>query len=189
MADLPSVEPMPPRVRGPVPWLAGGTGLLVNPTAGTRARYELPEDQAGFGLATFTLIKAKVPLEQLLGRRNHPKNLFGSQKVETYLDHLHQAAGSEIDRLDSSESFVRPDRNAITWATRQRSEQPAMAGIEAILAEIWTERKTKPPIGDFFDQIYDSYADLPDGEREINAARDVIVIHMGSQSNLYAAVA
>ncbi len=103
---------MPPRVRGPVPWLAGGTGLLVNPTAffarqrdrhgdtfvvdafghrlfcvfsaaGTRALYELPEDQASFGLATYTLIKAKVPLELLLGRRNHPKNLFGSQKVET----------------------------------------------------------------------------------------------------------
>jgi cytochrome P450 len=263
VADLPSVEPMPPQVGGPVPWLAGGTGLLVNPTAffgrqrgrhgdtfvvdafghrlfcvfsaaGTRALYELPEDQASFGLATYTLIKAKVPLELLLGRRNHPKNLFGSQKVETYLDHLHQAVDLEVDqlgasgrfevftemrrlghrlglaawageeaasaryldrliplfdRLDSSESFVRPDRNAVTWATRKRSERAAIAGIEAILAEIWAERKTKPPAGDFLDQIYDSYADLPAGERVLNAARDVIVIHMGSQSNLYAALA
>ena len=60
-----------------------------------------------------------------------------------------------FDRLDSSESFVRPDRNAVTWATRKRSERAAMAGIEAILAEIWAERKTKPPVGDFLDQTYD----------------------------------
>ena len=57
-----------------------------------------------------------------------------------------------------------------------------MAGIEAILAEIWAERKAKPPVGDFLEQIYDSYADLPDDEREVNAARDVIVIRMAQRS-------
>lgn len=260
---LPDVSPRPPAVRGPLPWLGGGLGLLRNPTAfmaaqraalgdtflldafghrlfcvfspeGVGSLYAQPEEQASFGLATYTLIKAKVPIELLLGRRNHPKSLFGSAKVESYLGTLDDAVAQEIgrlgpsgrfevfaemrrlghrlglaswcgaesasphyierliplfDALDSSESFVRPDRNFVTWATRKRSERRAMAGIEAILGEIFAARATQPPVDDFLQQIYDSYADVSPEERLIGAARDVIVIHMGSQSNLYAALA
>lgn len=201
---------------------------------GVSALYAQPEDRASFGIATYALIKAKVPLELLLGRRNHPKTLFGNQKVENYLDNLRGAveletrrlgragtfevfgemkrlghrlglaswAGSEaaspryvedliplFDRLDSSESFVRPARTLVTWATRKRLERSAMAGIERILGQIWEERRSRPPVDDFLQQIFDSYADLPAADRAVGAARDVIVIHMGSQSNLYAALA
>ncbi len=201
---------------------------------GVRSLYAQPEDRASFGIATYQLIKAKVPIELLLGRRNHPKSLFGSQRVETYLDHLRRAvdlemdrlgpsgtfevfaemrrlshrlglaswAGQEaasdryiealiplFDRLDSSESFVRPGQALVTWATGKRREWAAMAGIEAIVAEIVDGRRSQPPVDDFLTQILDSYADLPDDERNVAAARDVIVIHMGSQSNLYAALA
>jgi cytochrome P450 len=175
-----------------------------------------------------------VPIELLLGRRNHPKALFGNAKVETYLDNLHLAVDQEIarlgpsgtfevfaemrrlghrmglaswsgaeaaapetidrliplfDALDSSESFVRPDRNVVTWATRKRREWKAMAAIESILAQIMARRAGQPPVGDFLDQIYQSYADLPPAEQMTGTARDVIVIHMGAQSNLYAALA
>ena len=259
----PRVEPAAPTVGGPIPWVRGGLGLLVDPTAffdrqrrrhgntfvvdafghrlfcvfspeGVRALYAQPEDQASFGMATYQLIKAKVPVELLLGRRNHPKTLFGSQRVETYLDHLQQAVDLEIarlgpsgtfevftemrrlshrlglaswagheaasaryidrliplfDRLDSSESFVRPGQAAVTWATRKRRERAAMTGIERIFAEIIEARRSQPPVDDFLTQILDSYADLPDDERSVATARDVVVIHMGSQSNLYAALA
>ena len=259
----PTVEPAAPTVRGSLPWVRGGLGLLSDPTAffqrqrrvhgdtfvvdafghrlfcvfspeGVRSLYAQPEEQASFGIATYQLIKAKVPVELLLGRRNHPKTLFGSQKVETYLDHLQRAveleiarlgasgtfeiftemrrlshrlglsswAGSEaaserylerliplFDGLDSSESFVRPGRAAVTWATGKRRELAAMAGIEGIFGEIIAERRSKPPVDDFLTQILDSYGDLAPDERAIAAARDVIVIHMGSQSNLYAALA
>jgi hypothetical protein len=94
-----------------------------------------------------------------------------------------------FDALDSSESFVRPARTALTWATKKRAEWRAMAGIEAILGEILAERASRPPVGDFLDQIYEAYADLPEPDRIRETARDVIVIHMGSQSNLYAALA
>jgi cytochrome P450 len=259
----PHIEPLPPVVTGHLPWVAGGLGLLRNPTqffvrqrdrhgdtfvldafghrlfcvfspAGVRSLYAQPEEQASFGLATYTLIKAKVPIELLLGRRNHPKTLFGNAKVETYLENLHLAVAQEIERLgptgsfevfsemrrlghrlglaswsgseaaspeyidrliplldtlDSSESFVRPDRNVVTWATRKRAERRAMAAIESILSEIITSRVGKPPVGDFLDQIHQSYADLPPAAQMTGTARDVIVIHMGSQSNLYAALA
>jgi cytochrome P450 len=94
-----------------------------------------------------------------------------------------------FDRLDSSESFVRPARTLVTWATRKRWERSAMAGIERILGQIWEERRSRPPVDDFLQQIFDSYADLPPADQAVGAARDVIVIHMGSQSNLYAALA
>jgi cytochrome P450 len=260
---LPLVDPMPPRAGGSLPWVGAGLGLLRDPTGlferlrarhgdtfvldafnhrffcvfspdGVRALYAQPEEEASFGLATYTLIKAKVPIELLLGRRTHPKKLFGHAKVEGYLDNLHGAVAQEISRLgpsgrfevfgqmrrlghrmglaswcgaeaaspafvdrliplfdalDSSESFVRPGRTFITWATRKRSEWRAMAGIESILGEIMAERAGKAPVGDFLDQIFAAYADLPYDEQVRGTARDVIVIHMGSQSNLYAALA
>jgi cytochrome P450 len=262
-ADLPTIDPMPAHSGGVLPWVGGGIGLLRHPTAhfemlrarhgdtfvldalghrffcvfspeGVRSLYAQPEEQASFGLATYTLIKAKVPIELLLGRRTHPKSLFGNARVEGYLDTLHDAVGQEIERLgpsgrfeifaemrrlghrlglgswcgaeaasaahierliplfdalDSSESFVRPARTAVTWATKKRAEWRAMAGIEAILGEILAERAGAPPVGDFLDQIYAAYSDLPEADRVRETARDVIVIHMGSQSNLYAALA
>lgn len=260
---VPRVEPPVALVGGPLPWVRGGLGLLSDPTAffarqrerhgdtfvvdafghrlfcvfspeGVRSLYAQPEEQASFGIATYQLIKAKVPIELLLGRRNHPKTLFGNQRVETYLGHLRQAVDLEMDRLgssgtfevfsemrrlshrlglaswagreaasaryverliplfdrlDSSESFVRPGQALVTWATGKRREWAAMGGIEAIVAEITEARRLQPPVDDFLSQILDSYADLPDDERAVAAARDVIVIHMGSQSNLYAALA
>jgi cytochrome P450 len=260
---LPQIDPLPPVVDGHLPWVGGGVGLLRNPTeffirqrrrhgdtfvvdafghrlfcvfspAGVRSLYAQPEEEASFGLATYTLIKSKVPIELLLGRRNHPKALFGNAKVETYLDHLHLAVEQEIarlgrsgsfevfaemrrlghrmglaswsgpeaaspanidrliplfDALDSSESFVRPDRNVVTWATRKRREWMAMAGIDGFLRQFRAGGAGRPPVGDFLDQIYQSYADLPPDEQMTGTARDVIVIHMGAQSNLYAALA
>jgi cytochrome P450 len=262
-ATLPTVVPQAPTVGGLLPWVGGGLGLLADPTAflasqrrrhgetfvldafghrlfcvfsplGVRSLYALPEEQASFGLATYTLIKAKVPIELLLGRRNHPKSLFGSQNVETYLDNLHTAVDLEIgrlgvsgsfevfdemrrlshrlglaswggaeaaspryidrliplfDRLDSSDSFVRPAGTLMTWATHKRRERAAMAGIESIMAEIWWARTQRPPLDDALQQIFESYADLPPDQQVVGAARDVMVIHMGSQSNLYAALA
>ena len=126
-ATAPRVAPRAPTVFGPLPWVGGGLGLLVDPTAffdrqrrrhgdtfvldafghrvfcvfspeGVRSLYAQAEDDASFGIATYQLIKAKVPVELLLGRRNHPKTLFGSQRVETYLGHLEEAVALEIDR-------------------------------------------------------------------------------------------
>ncbi len=255
---------MPPEVPSPLPWVGAGVALLRNPTAffeeqrrrlgdtylvdafgrrlfcvfspkGVRRLYELPEEDASFGIATFDLLKAKVPIEIFLGRRNRPHDLFGNQEVERYLDVLEEAVGLEIeelgtsgrfeifeemrrlghrlglgawagteaaspryldrlipffDRLDSSDSFVRPVQGIIAQATGQAREKRAQHGIEALIGEILAERRrsgSRP--GDFLDQIWDSFADVPEAERSIHVARDVMVLHMGAQSNLYAALA
>lgn len=260
MADVPA----PPAVSAPLPWVGAGLGLLRNPTAffarqrarhgdtftvnafgvrlfcvfsaeGVRSLYALPEHRASFGLATYTLIRTKVPDELFSTIRNTPHKLFGSQHVEHYLANLEQAVDAEIDRLgrtgtfeifaemrrlghrlglaswagheaastpyierlipmfdalDSSDSFVRPAQQLVTWATRKRRERAAMLAIESVIAEIWAARRASGTVSDdFLSEIYESFSDVDEATRDGCAARDVIVLHMGSQSNLYAALA
>ncbi|MCU1369146.1 MAG: Cytochrome [Ilumatobacteraceae bacterium] len=96
-----------------------------------------------------------------------------------------------LDRLDTSESFVHPLRTVVTLVTKKRRERAAMAEIEALVAAILDARRAAPDrrTGDFLDQIEASFADVERPRRDQLVARDVIVLHLGSQSNLFAALA
>ena len=124
-----------------------------------------------------------------LGHRMGLASWAGSEVASPrYLDRLIPA----LDAVDSSDAFVRPAEAFRTWATRQRRERAAMATIEGIVAEVLAERRSLRrlgEVGDFLDHIHESFADLPRREREIATARDIILIHSGAQSNLYAALA
>jgi cytochrome P450 len=256
---------MPPIAPGRWPWLGSAPALLRRPTEylrrartalgdtfvvdvfgyrlffvfsaeGVRRLYALPEHEASFGLATFTLVfKHKIPLELAVGRRHRPHDLFGNQEVEGYLENLERAVDHELaalgrsgtfeafawsrrlghrlglgswagaeaasprhldrlvpqfDRLDTSDSFVRPWRAVFATATGKRIERRAMREIESVIGEILAEReRTGARPGDYLQQMWDAWADAPAGERAMQVARDVMIIHMGAQSNLYAALA
>jgi cytochrome P450 len=95
-----------------------------------------------------------------------------------------------FDRIDSSQAFVRPAQGFVTWATRRARERRAMHGIEAVVAEIWGSRRREGrEEHDFLEQLVASYADLPADEQLVGVARDVIMLHVGAQSNLHAALA
>ena len=97
---------------------------------------------------------------------------------------------SAFERLDTADSFVRPLSTAWSMATRKRREWRAMREIEAVFHTILEERRAsgRRP-GDFLDQIEASFAELPLPERDVQVARDVMLIQMGAQSNLFAALA
>jgi cytochrome P450 len=109
----------------------------------------------------------------------------GEAGESRYLDRLRPA----FDRLDTAESFVHPTQMIRTWATRKRGEQAAMVEIESVLTEILNRRETAGEWpDDWLTRIWEAHDDRPPGERRTHVARDVIVIHLGSMSNLYAAM-
>ncbi|MCU1392289.1 MAG: Cytochrome [Ilumatobacteraceae bacterium] len=261
---LPAIDPMPAVIGSHLPWVGAAAGMLANPTgwfsrqrarhgdtfvvdalahrffcvfgaAGVQSLYAVPEHKASFGLATYTMIRTKVPGELFGDIRNPPHKLFGNQQVEGYLANLDTAMADELarlghdgtfeifaearrighrlglaswagheaaspryferlvgalDRLDTADSFVHPIRTLVTVATHQRRERVAMQEIEIIIGEILDERRrTDHHPGDFLDRIDESFADVPLPLHDQLVARDVIVLHLGSQSNLFAALA
>jgi cytochrome P450 len=99
-----------------------------------------------------------------------------------------------FDALDSSESFVHPERAFWTWATGKRRERAALAKIESIYASILAQLPPLPADGatgepGFFDRIRAAWRDVPGPAGASGIARDVVLVHMGSQSNLFAAMA
>jgi len=158
---LPSVDPMPPRLGGALPWVEAGRRLLRDPTAcfsaarrrfgdtfvidafgyrlfcvfspqGVRGLYALAEHEASFGLATFELVlKHKLPPELLSGRRTFPHALFGGQEVEEYLGHLHEAVRLQLDELGARGTF---DAFALARRLGHRLGLAAWAGREAATA-------------------------------------------------------
>ncbi len=95
-----------------------------------------------------------------------------------------------LDRLDSGDSFVRPAQAFVTAVTRKAPERRAMREVETIIGAILTaRRRAGTPVGDYLDRIAAPFADLPEADRDAQTARDVMVIHMGAQSNLHAALA
>jgi cytochrome P450 len=247
---LPVISPMPPTVRG-LPRIGAGLPLLRDPTAfftaararhgdtfvtdafgfrmlclfspqGVRSLYSQEEKQASFGLATYRLIRFKMPEELLFGRKVTPHQLFGRELTESYLSALDEAMSVEIatlgakgsfevfgemrriahrlgltswggpamaaridelapllDALDSAEAFVRPVQAFRTAATKQRRELAAMHQVDTIVAEVL---RSGPPEG-FLATIAEAW----DGD-PVGISRDLTLIHLGSLSNLYAAL-
>jgi cytochrome P450 len=95
-----------------------------------------------------------------------------------------------LDRLDTAASFVNPARLFVTRATGRFRERRALAALDAILGAIVRRRdEAKARHGDFLDQIIGGWSDTTGLAREQGIARDVVLIHLGAQSNLYAALA
>ena len=96
-----------------------------------------------------------------------------------------------FDRLDSSESFVRPHTLFWSRATGRRAERRAMRQIEAeIGAVLEARRRAGRTPDDFLARMDATWSDVADpAERSVGVARDVMLIQMGAQSNLYAALA
>lgn len=107
-------------------------------------------------------------------------NALSAEELDALIPHFEQ--------LDASESFVHPHKALLATATRKRRERRAMQAIESIFIDALTNRPQLAR-GDLFSRICEAWAGVPSPDREIGIARDVIVVHMGSQSNLFAAMA
>lgn len=99
-----------------------------------------------------------------------------------------------LDVLDASEAFVRPDRMAQVAAEGKAVERAALArAIELIGASLAEHDAGTGPSGDREDQdLFARIAARWDGEapdaRRAGVAGDVVLVHLGSMSNLFAAL-
>ncbi len=116
----------------------------------------------------------RLGLSAWAGEAGHPEHLGALQPA--------------FDALDTAEAFVHPTQMVVTWATRKRRERAAMATIESVLGRIIDEREATTWPDDWLTRIWEAHADRPREDRMVHVARDVIVIHLGSMSNLYAAM-
>ena len=91
-----------------------------------------------------------------------------------------------LDALDGAEAFVAPERMREVAITGKATEQQAMARAIEILAESIGARTA--PGDDLLGTIIDRWDDTAGTERMTGIARDVILVHIGSMSNLFAAL-
>jgi len=92
-----------------------------------------------------------------------------------------------LDALDGADAFVHPGAMAAVAADGQARERAALAAAEALIAETVAERDGQPG-GDLLGRIIERWADAPGEARARGVARDVILVHLGSMSNLFAAL-
>jgi cytochrome P450 len=95
-----------------------------------------------------------------------------------------------LDELDGSAAFVHPEAMAAVAASGKRAEHAAMAEVESLVAATVRARDAQPPDArpdDLFDRVMAHWDDVDEPDRTIGIARDVILVHLASMSNLFAA--
>jgi cytochrome P450 len=94
-----------------------------------------------------------------------------------------------LDALDAAEAFVRPDLMAAVAANGKATERAALAEAESLVAETLAERATHGTAEpDLLDRIAARWADVDESDRCTGIARDVVLAHLASMTNLFAAL-
>jgi cytochrome P450 len=94
-----------------------------------------------------------------------------------------------LDDLDGAASFVDPGAMAEVAASGKARERTALGEVETVLADVLRRRDAEPPDEpELFDEIIGRWSDLPEPARTTGIARDVVLVHIASMSNLFAAL-
>jgi cytochrome P450 len=95
-----------------------------------------------------------------------------------------------LDELDGSAAFVHPEAMAAVAASGKQAELAAMARVEALLTITVRARDALAPDArpdDLFTRVMVHWDDVDEPARTTGIARDVILVHLASMSNLFAA--
>lgn len=103
-----------------------------------------------------------------------------------------------LDRLDASDAFVRPDLMAAVAAADKADERSALATCVELLGQALDSHDanvdadahadTDDLDDDLFARIVARWAGAEAGERRTGIAHDVVLVHLASMSNLFAAL-
>lgn len=94
-----------------------------------------------------------------------------------------------LERLDGADAFVRPQRMLWTRLTGKRAELRALSALDTLLGEVLDAReRTGGARDDLMAWILAAWQDVEGDERRRGIARDVVLVHLASMSNLFAAM-
>lgn len=94
-----------------------------------------------------------------------------------------------FEQLDPEQAFLKPATAVVTIATKNAPERRALAAVAQILRDIHAARQREGRVeDDMLEELHRMYADLSERDRHAAVARDVMVLHLASLSNLYAAM-
>ena len=101
-------------------------------------------------------------------------------------EHFDELVGA-LDALDGAAAFVDPGAMAVVAESDYQRERSAMDEAQRIIGDAIRDRDTDShPPHDHFQRIVNQWEGSD--EREQGIARDVILVHLGSMSNLFAAL-
>ncbi len=91
---------------------------------------------------------------------------------------------ADLELLDGAEAFVHPERMAAIGELDRSQERAALARFEATLAEL----RATGAGGEFLDVIASRWVDEDDASASSGIARDVVLLHVATMTNLFAAL-
>jgi len=95
-----------------------------------------------------------------------------------------------LDRLDAADSFVHPHHGLWAMLTDKRAARRAIGELDAAFGEVVEEREREGmESSDLFARICARWEGVEGDARKVGIARDIALVHMGSMSNLFAALA
>jgi len=95
-----------------------------------------------------------------------------------------------LDELDGSAAFVHPEAMAAVAASGKQAELAAMTRVEALVTTTVRDRDSLEPgtrRDDLFTRVMSHWDGVDEPARTTGIARDVILVHLASMSNLFAA--
>jgi cytochrome P450 len=93
---------------------------------------------------------------------------------------------SDLDLLDGADAFGRPSRMSDVASAEQRAEREALARFEVAVGELLADTGRDP--SDFLSEIARRWSDTEEPERTQGIARDVVLLHVATMTNLFAAL-
>lgn len=93
---------------------------------------------------------------------------------------------SDLDQLDGADAFVHPARMPDVASTDKRAERAALARFEAAVGDLLAEPDRDQ--SGFLSEIARRWADADEPERTQGIARDVVLLHVATMTNLFAAL-
>ena len=93
---------------------------------------------------------------------------------------------NELDQLDGADAFVHPARMPAVAAGGKQAERAALVRFETAVSELLAEPARER--GGFLDEIAARWADVDEPDRTQGIARDIVLLHIATMTNLFAAL-